>query len=211
MKSLIVSGGSLPSARLLKKHTSDVSLVIAVDGAAALFERLHILPHVLIGDFDSADPQSVQCFEEQGSKIIRLQREKNQTDTHAAVIYAIDAGSEDITMLGSTGKRMDHALANLSMLVLAARAGVQCRIIDQYNELFAATGAIELCGRIGQTISILPLTGDICVSATHLKYPLDELKLCIGSSRGVSNVMLKSTAGITINGGYALIAKNFKQ
>ena len=211
MNCLIVSGGSPPSEQLLKQHITGASLVIAADGAANLFKRLHMLPHVLIGDFDSAEKPSVQALEQMGAAIIRLKREKNETDTQAAVDYAIEAGVSCITLLGATGMRTDHLLANLSMLVRAERAGVHCRIIDKYNEIFAATGTIELNGHIGQTISIIPLTGDVSVSATNLKYPLDHLELCIGSSRGISNEFLKNTARITVNGGYALIAKIFNQ
>ncbi|MDD5018471.1 MAG: thiamine diphosphokinase [Eubacteriales bacterium] len=209
MKYLILSGGSAPGQRLLKSHIRNADIVIGVDGAADVFYKYGIVPHVLIGDFDTADAMCVNHLEENGAKVIRLKQEKNETDTEAAVGYALESGADDIVILGATGRRMDHTLSNIMMLVRADKAGVRCRIIDRYNELMVSDRAFCLAGAIGQTISILPLTGELCVSATNLKYPLDNLELTFGSSRGISNIMLKSESVISITGGYALIVKNF--
>ena len=74
--------------------------------------------------------------------------------------------------------------------------------------MFVSDKTFTLSGRIGQVISILPLTGEVCVNAQGLKYPLQNLVLKWGSSRGISNVMQSSSASISISGGYALIVKN---
>lgn len=209
MNCLIVSGGARPDAALLRRHLKNAAFVIAVDGAAAFFERHSIVPHILIGDFDSADPACVMRLEQAGARVVRLEPEKNETDTEAAIDHALSMGADDIVLLGWAGKRMDHTLANISMLVRAERAGARCRLIDRYNELRAVRGEYELCGRAGQTISILPLTDSIRVSATNLKYPLENLELCADSSRGVSNVLEKSRAHLSVSGGFALVAKIF--
>ena len=59
--------------------------------------------------------------------------------------------------------------------------------------------------RAGQTVSILPLEGGITVTAQGLAYPLEELKLTAGSSRGVSNIIESGSASLKISGGYALV------
>ena len=207
MNCLIVSGGQPPSKNLLVNHIKQSALIIAVDGAAALFKRFALVPHVLIGDFDSVDDATVQHIEAKGAKIVRLVPEKNETDTQAAIDWAIDAGASQIVLLGATGKRMDHTLGNIAMLLRAYRAGVSCRIIDSKNELFIAGDEYDLYGRTGQTISILPLESDIHVTATNLKYPLENLALCSDASRGISNIIQKSPAHLSISGGLALIVK----
>ncbi len=207
MKCLIVSGGTPPAKSDLLKYMKDAALIIAADGAADVFIRCDVLPHVIIGDMDSAKPHSIAYLSEQGAKTIHLQVAKNETDTQAALDYALWAGADDIVLLGATGTRIDHTLANISMLLRAAQAGVKCRIIDRYNEIQAATMDFDIHGRKGQTISILPLTSDICVSATNLVYPLNELTLCRDASRGISNIIQKSPARIRISGGWALIVK----
>ena len=50
-------------------------------------------------------------------------------------------------------------------------------IIDNDKEMWAATGEHCFSGRTGQTVSILPLTGDLVVTSKNLEYPLDNLSL----------------------------------
>jgi len=207
MKCLIVSGGVAPRKADLLKQIKDTDIAIAVDGAADLFDKYALLPHVVIGDFDTANPSSISRLEAAGSSVKRLQRAKNETDTEAAVNHAIKAGASEIVMLGATGRRLDHTFANLSMLVRAVGAGVQCRIIDNDNEMWAATGEHCFSGRTGQTVSILPLTGELVVTSKNLEYPLDKLSLRTDSSRGVSNVIKKNPVHLFIHGGFALIVK----
>lgn len=214
MKCLIVSGGVPPSISDLKKHSRDAALIIAADSAADVFIRLHssgknisAWPHVVIGDFDSAAPGNVSVLADMGAKVIALNVDKNETDTQAAVDYALESGADEIVILGATGKRMDHTLGNIAMLLRAAQAGAVCRLIDRYNDIAVATDEYEIHGRKGQTVSILPLTADICVNATHLKYPLKELKLRMNASRGISNIIEKSPAHLSISGGWALVVK----
>ena len=207
MKCVIVSGGEPPRKSDLVKHIKDAALVIAVDGAADIFDRWGLKPHFIVGDMDTADSKSVSRLIGNGAAAVKLPKEKNETDTEAAVTHALNVGASDIVMLGATGRRFDHTMGNVAMLVRAACAGAVCRIIDKHNEMWAATGEHDVFGRIGQTVSILPLTGDLTVTATNLLYPLEKLRLGVDASRGISNIFVKSPAHLSISGGYALIVK----
>lgn len=207
MKCLIVTAGSPPEYELLAAHTKDADLVVCADGAAGTLMKHNIIPDVLIGDFDSASNASVAFMEASGSKVIRLEVQKNETDTEAAVALALESGAEDIVILGALGLRLDHALGNLGMLIKADRAGARCRIIDELHEITVARGTHILHGIPGQTVSILPMAGDITVTATNLYYPLDRLLLRCDASRGISNILVSSPAELNIEGGYALIIK----
>ena len=207
MKCLIVTAGQPPEYELLAAHTKDADLIICADGAAGALIEHNIIPDVLIGDFDSASNSNIAFLETSGSKLIRLEVQKNETDTEAAVALALKSGAEDIVILGALGLRLDHALGNLGMLIKADRAGVRCLIIDELHEITAARGTYMLHGIPGQTVSILPMTGDITVTATNLYYPLDRLLLRHDASRGISNVLVSSPATLEIEGGYALIIK----
>ena len=207
MKCLIVTAGEPPGQKLIAEHIRDADMVIGVDGAADLLSGQSIIPNVLIGDMDSAASESVKALMEAETRLIRLPVQKNETDTEAAVNFALESGMNDIVMLGALGLRLDHALGNLAMLIKADRAGARCRIIDELHEITAATGEHTLYGAPGQTVSIMPASGDITVTATNLMYPLDNLRLRCDAARGISNVILKSPAALSIQGGYALIIK----
>lgn len=207
MKWLVVTGGQTPDETLLIDEVQLAQHIIAADGAAELLIREGITPSVLIGDFDTASPESVATLAERGATIVRLQIHKNMTDTEAAVDYALDAGADDITILGALGSRVDHTFSNIGMLLRAYQRGVPCRIVDETNELTVATGEYVLRGHPGQTVSILPLTGGLTVTASGLEYPLEQLSLPFGSSRGISNRLTGSDARLSISGGIALIVK----
>ncbi len=197
----------MPGTNFAEKYISEAGLVIGVDGAACFLYKHNIVPDVLIGDFDTADPDCVAKLEKSGAKVIRLQPEKNESDTEAAVDRAISSGAKSITILGALGGRIDHAMSNIMMLVRAHLKGAQCRIVGSSCELYVSDNEFTLFGSPGQTVSILPLTGEITVNASGLKYPLFDLLLKWGSSRGLSNVMTEDRAHISISGGYALIIK----
>lgn len=205
MKCVIVSGGSPPSEKLLKQQLSDADFVIGVDGAADMLMDLDIKADVVIGDFDTAKKINVLGQQNNGAEVIRLRVDKNETDTEAAVNLAIERGAKNIVMLGAVGSRLDHSLANISMLKPMFEQGVFAKIIDDNTEMFINDSEVSLCANVGQTISILPLCSDITVTARGLKYPLDELFLPFGTSRGVSNIIESSSVSINISGGYALI------
>ncbi|MBT3320227.1 MAG: thiamine diphosphokinase [Clostridia bacterium] len=205
MKFVIVTGGTPPSKQLLASHIKDADTLIGVDGAADVLCGYGELADVLIGDFDTATEQSVRIQQEKGAKVLRLASEKNETDTQAAVDYAIKNGASHIIMLGALGTRIDHTQSNIMLLLRAHAANVDAKIIDENNELLVCNDSITLSGTPGQTISILPLTGNVTVTATDLYYPLNNLLLEFGTSRGISNVMTSDTTQITVKGAYALI------
>jgi thiamine pyrophosphokinase len=207
MNCLIITGGDLPEINDIKRYISAAGLVIGVDGTADFFYNNNIIPDVLIGDFDTADPDCVLELEKNGSEVCRLSAEKNETDTEAALDYAIRRGAKEITILGALGGRADHAISNIMMLVRADSKEAKCRIVDSSCELFVSNNDITLSGKLGQTVSILPLTGEVSVTSFGLKYPLNSLLLKWGSSRGISNIIIGDNAHISISGGYALIVR----
>ena len=205
MKCVIISGGSPPSKKLIKQQLCDADIVIGVDGAADLLTDCEITADIIIGDFDTAKKINVLGQQNNGAEVIRLRVDKDETDTEAAVNLAIERGAKNIIMLGAMGSRTDHSLANISMLKPIHEKGSFGKILDDNTEMFVCDTEVTLKASLGQTISILPFSADIIVSASGLKYPLKELALPFGTSRGVSNIIDKSSVNINVTGGYALI------
>jgi thiamine pyrophosphokinase len=164
-------------------------------------------PHVLVGDFDSARRADLEKIQAAGAKLVRLSPKKNETDTEVAVNLALESGADDIVILGALGLRLDHALGNLAMLIKAHRRGARCRIIDELHEITAAHGEYELHGRVGQTVSLLPMAGDATVTAAGLVYPLDGLVLRSDAARGISNIIAEIPVRLFVSGGYVLVIK----
>ena len=69
--------------------------------------------------------------------------------------------------------------------------------------IYGGGGAREVTidGCKGKTLSVLPFGGDVCVKESGgLKYPLHELELCYGTTRGISNIALEDEAYLLSEG-----------
>ena len=127
--------------------------------------------------------------------------EKNETDGEIALHRAIAAGATNITIYGGGGAREDHFLGNLHLLYAAHKKGVRAEMITNYSRIFAGEGLITIDGCKGKTLSVLPFGGDVRVKESGgLKYPLHELELCYGTTRGISNIALEDEAYLLSEG-----------
>jgi thiamine pyrophosphokinase len=64
---------------------------------------------------------------------------------------------------------------------------------------------VRLQGAPGETVSLIPLIGDVDgVRTSGLEYPLEEETLRFGATRGVSNLLTHTAASIEIKRGILL-------
>ena len=190
MRAIIFSGGVYGDVEHCREYLDGADLVIAADGGGMVLSRLEVTPDVVIGDMDSICKGSLRSFEESGVEIITRPPEKDYTDTELAFDLAIERGASEIIILGALGERMDHALANLSLLVKGRDKGITTRIIDERQELLILTPKIKnkLGGKPGDTISLISLSEKTeKVTTNDLKYPLSDGTLSLLSPLGVSN------------------------
>ncbi|MBQ5918856.1 MAG: thiamine diphosphokinase, partial [Lachnospiraceae bacterium] len=121
MKMLLILGGYINyewAAEFYKANSYDK--VIAVDGGLSAANLLNIYPDSIIGDFDTVSSELVDKYEKENkSTIIRLNPIKDDTDTQYAIKHAMSIGAKEIHIIGGTGGRFDHCLANVFMLKMA--------------------------------------------------------------------------------------------
>ena len=160
-----------------------------------------------LGDFDSAAeipfPRPAEIFPS----------EKNETDGEIALekmlALAEEKGITRIELYGGGGGREDHFLGNLHLLYRACRAGMPCEMITDSALLSVHTGKFSLKNILGKTVSLLPFGGDAHILYSRgLFYPTDDLTLCYGSCRGISNVGVNENAEIDCDRGVLLVAIN---
>lgn len=211
MKIVVVSGGHLPCDFLQEQieKTAAEYILCADSGANALY-LAQIHPNVLLGDFDSINEVVFQYFIEQGIKTVRYQAEKDVSDTEIAIEYALSLGATDIVLLGATGTRLDHTLANLFILEKYAPL-VTLQIIDPHNriELLINAASKEYGKGHYPYISLLPLSKKVKGVTTYgLKYPLDHATLERKSSYGLSNEIINDMGTVTINKGVLAVIQS---
>ena len=143
-------------------------------------------------------------------KVIRLRPEKDDSDTQSAMNYAIQNGAKRITILGATGNRVDHLMANFGLLVLAKNQGVEVILADQYNymKLVSDGEIIKKSEQFGEIyITFFPLEGDVTgLTLEGFKYSLDHYHLTTADSGlTVSNEIVSDKAKVTYRSGTLLM------
>lgn len=183
--------------------------VVAADGGSMLAERLGLTPDLIIGDLDSADPALVREWEAADVEVKRYKHtEKLETDTELAVLEALQWRPARIYVLGATGGRLDHEIANILLLTHPQLAALDVRIVDGRQEIFLAKPGRwnNLAGEPGDTLSLVPLGGDVeGVKTEGLEYPLHRENLLQGRGRGVSNRFLAENARVVHESGLMLV------
>lgn len=218
MKVLIITGGNIDipfALDFLKKN--EFEQIVVVDGGLdkvkemqSLGEKIKI--NHIVGDFDTVNHEVLSEYEKDASIIVHeYQPEKDYTDTDIALKLGIKlagAGGH-IVILGATGTRLDHVLANLQMLRLPLEAGIDCRIVDKHNQIRMIKGYVCLNEKISKYISLIPISSELEeVTLRGFKYPLENHSVHLGESLCVSNEIVALPAEINIKEGYALLIES---
>ena len=210
---IVLAAGTVPSRASLDEAwpgwDAGAGLVIAADGGARHATALGLPLDRWVGDGDSIDPGDLAALAAAGVRVDRFAPEKDASDTELAVLAAIEAGADELTILGGLGgERVDHALTNVALLEHAALAGRPARLYDDRAariSLIRGPAEAKLAGRVDDLVTLIPVGGPaVGVATSGLRYPLREETLEPGSSRGLSNIRDASRAGVSLQGGRLL-------
>lgn len=209
----IITGGELGDPTFLREQAaSDApAALICADGGARHLKAAGMFPTLIVGDMDSLDLCSQESYASMGVRIIRHPREKDETDTELALREAFVMAPTEVRIWGALGGRIDHTLANLSLLVQGIQRGVEVRLIDEWCELFLVTRRTVLEGMEGQTVSLLPFMGEVSgVTLTGFEYPLTKAAMAVGRPYGISNVLTAGQGVIEVDSGCLLVVRYFR-
>lgn len=202
MRAIILGGGKIDNIDFYRSFISDDDYIICADSGYDSALKLGITPNILIGDMDSLQSKVTD------TKTVQYPTRKDMTDGQLAVEYAVGNDFEEIIMIGFIGSRMDHTLTNISFLDKINCENKYGVIIDEHNEMYLTTDTIELSGKKGDIVSVIPVSELVRgVTTYNLEYPLDNENLYYNDSRGVSNVMCGDMCRITVKSGKALVMK----
>lgn len=206
MKILIITGGNI-SKEFLQKHLekSEYSKIIAADRGLEVLNKININPDYIIGDFDSVNKNILEQYK--NIPITYLKPEKDFTDTHMALKYAMVQGATKITILGAIGTRFDHSIANVHILKEALENNVEAEIIDENNKIKLINKETKIKKENDyKYVSLISLTTNVCgVTLEGFKYSLENAILNIGESIGVSNEQIGNESTIKLKEGILIL------
>ena len=210
---IIVSGGNIQkdfALDFLKKNRTEHTCIIAADRGVEFFMGTDLKPDIAVGDFDSLSKEGEAYMETLiNTEILRLKPEKDDSDTQSAVNYAIEHGAGKIMILGATGNRIDHLMANFGLLMLGKSKNVQIILADKYNYMCLIENGTILKKeeQFGKYVSFFTVGGDVTgLTLKGFKYPLNGYHLTVeDSGLTVSNEISEETAEILYESGQLLM------
>lgn len=217
---VIVAGAPIQDYEKIRYHLSPDDFNIFCDSGMAHHSQLQLRIDLLIGDFDS---YRVEENADMPFPIIRLPREKEDTDTAFAIKYALEQGHRDFILIGAYGGLADHSLANLGLLKHIKDSGGDAVLIDDHSIMQVLTGTDN---RIDDAyphrsqlqnpyphpyryFSLLPIYGRAqCVTIRNAKYNIENADISLENPFTVSNEFLDTAAVISIGDGALLLIKS---
>lgn len=196
-KAVLVSGGRA-DLFFVKKYFEEqpVDSVVCADSGLETAYRLGLPVTYFMGDFDSVDAKVLEQYRQgkvkgsESAKWVQYPKEKDFVDTQLVLEWMLSQGADEITILGATGGRLDHFLANVHMLSLPLSKGVPACLLDAQNKIRLVRERVTIPREelYGKYISFLPLTSEVTgVTLKGFVYPLKDYTLKAGIPRAISN------------------------
>lgn len=206
MKALILASGSIKDYNILKSQAKISDFILCVDGGVDHILKTDFLPDIVLGDLDSISLEGLNFIEKNKIQIKKFPSIKDSTDTELAINYLKSGNYKEITLMGVTGSRQDHTLANIFLLNSLLEKNISGKIIDSNNIIYLINDCLELKKIEGYYISIIPIEKDgILLTIDGFFYNLENTLIPFGSTLGISNKILKDYGKIKIHKGKALV------
>ncbi|NOY23508.1 MAG: thiamine diphosphokinase [Acidobacteria bacterium] len=204
---ILFANGQVTEREVTIAMQTTFDLVVAADGGIVHAERFGFVPDAVVGDFDSLPPDSKKRF--QNTRFI-YRPSQEQCDLEKALIFCKSEGIAAVTLLGATGKRLDHTLGNLSLLTRYDR-NLTLRILTPEAEIFIVRECLELEGVPGQAVSLMPMGEATHVTTTGLEYSLSGETLAFGQREGTSNEFSSKRCTISLTDGLLFVFRLYQE
>ncbi len=170
---VILAAGDFPKAAAPLRALHEADLRICCDSAAESLVAYGLEPDRIVGDMDSLSPKLQACY----ADIITHVAEQDDNDLTKAFHLALTLNPARITLVGATGRREDHTLGNVSLLLDYARES-ECPVemLTDYGRFTAIFDTATLPAVPGQQVSIFAFDNSLTIKSAGLKYPTDQVR-----------------------------------
>ncbi len=205
---MLVSGGRVTRSLLLNTiYSMNEPYIVGIDGGLDILHECNIEPDLAVGDFDSATETVKKIYKDKNNTII-LNPVKDLTDTHVAVLKAIELGATRITILGATGTRLDHVMGNFALLKLCLNKGIEADILDENNRIRVIDKqlSIKKTEQYGKYVSCIPMSDKVTgVNLKGFVYELNNATMIDAETLGVSNEIREEEGHISVETGVLMV------
>ena len=170
---VILAAGDFPQAAAPLAALREADVLICCDSAAENLVAYGLEPDQIVGDLDSLS----EAFRERYADRITHISEQDDNDLTKAFHLALTLSPSRITILGATGRREDHTLGNISLLLDYAReAACPVTMLTDFGRFEAIFDTTTLSSAPGQQVSIFAFDNSLTIESAGLKYPTDQVR-----------------------------------
>nr|WP_321354447.1 thiamine diphosphokinase [uncultured Draconibacterium sp.] len=168
-KVVILCDGSFPKHHIPLSVLRNAEQIICCDGAADKLIKYGMEPTFIVGDIDSVSEKTKADFADR----IVLNTDQETNDQTKAVEFVLNRGAKNAIILGATGKREDHTIGNISLLLDYAEK-LEVLSISNSGIFRPILQSQTLPSFEGQQVSIFSLGIPAEITSKNLKYPLTK-------------------------------------
>ena len=179
---VILCDGEFPRKDYPLYLLDSADAVVCCDGAVMKYLR-HTrrrfgeerLPAAVVGDMDTLP----KGWQKRLSDLIVHVSEQDDNDLTKAMRHVLSTWPEvsEIHILGATGRREDHTVGNLGLLMEYTRLfdldGIRVDIVSDYSTAFAVTDSCELHVGAGRRVSLFSPDNSLTIKSSGLQWPTD--------------------------------------
>lgn len=211
----ILAGGPHECLPDLEIYKEKEVIWVGVDrGVHTLLEN-GITPDAAFGDFDSVSETELEAIQFAMKDVHLYPSEKDETDLEIAFNWAVAQTPDHLYILGATGGRLDHLLANIQLLlredILDKLAFIEIFIVDKTNILTVKKpGNYEIKATEGKKyVSFVPATVEVKgITLTGFKYPLENRHIKMGSTLCISNELISDYGTFSFSDGILMVIRS---
>ena len=179
---VIIGGGDFPKKEYPRELIRQADVIVCCDGNAlkaflrnreSIFKDNERLPDAVVGDMDSMSPSLAKEY----SRLFVKVEEQDDNDQTKAYHYVLEHFPEvdTIHFIAATGKREDHTIGNLGLLMEYARQGSEPRpamdMVSDYSTAFVVTDSCELVLGKDRRISLFTPDNSLTIKSKGLTWP----------------------------------------
>ena len=200
-KCVIVGGADINNYEYIKTLISKDDYIIYCDSGLKHMDKLGLKPSLIVGDFDSHVNPDLDV------ETIVLPVVKDDTDTVYAAKEGVKRGFEDFVLIGVIGGRLDHSLANVSILLYLRANGRRAQIIDDYSVMKIVGSETEYIPDKYSYFSLVNITGKAeGITIKNAKYEIQNAVITTDYQYGVSNEITPGkVAEVSVSDGELLL------
>jgi len=180
---VIIGGGDFPKKAYPRELIRRADVIVCCDGNAlkaflrnrtGIFGDNPRMPDAVVGDMDSMTPDLLRDY---SSLLVKVE-EQDDNDQTKAFNYVLNHFPEvdTIHFIAATGKREDHTIGNLGLLMEYARMPKPDRedlfvdMVSDYSTSFVVTSSCDLYLGKGRRISIFSPDNSLTIKSKGLRW-----------------------------------------